>query len=554
MIKSLQIRNYAIIEELDMYFSEGLTIVTGETGAGKSILLGALGLVMGERADTKVLYNEGEKCVVECRFLIDEYDLGDFFRQNDLDYADELIIRREIVPSGKSRAFVNDTPVNLKVLQELSAALVDLHQQFDTLDIHNVNFQLRLLDALAGNRHDLESYQRDYREYAARERRLHELRERSATAARDMDYIQFQLEEFHKAELVSGEQELLEEELTRLTNAEEIKRATAAAFQFLSESEQSVVSQLQEIGISLNHIGKVDANVRQLYERLQGLTAELQDVSSELENIADATEYDGERIQQVQERLDLIYRLQKKHTAADVDELLEIQARLESRLSEFEDLSGSIERLEAELAGREADLRTRAQRLRERRKDVTADFARHVCGTLATLGMPAAQLEIVFRELPALTPTGLDEVEFLFTANRGGRLQPIRDVASGGELSRLTLVTKSLVASAMALPTLIFDEIDAGVSGDISLKMGAILRSLSNHHQVVVITHSPQVASQAEAHYYVYKVDSEERTVTKVRLLTEEERIRAIAIMLSQSPPSEIALENARELMRVVKA
>lgn len=549
MIRSLQIRNYAIIDALEIHFSDGLTIITGETGAGKSILLGALGLIMGERADTKSLYNTEEKCVIEGRFAIRNYDLQTFFRENDLDYEEELIIRREIAPSGKSRAFVNDTPVNLKVLQSLSAALVDLHQQFDTLDIHSVNFQLRLIDALAENRALLQNYQQGYREYSKTLQRLEDLRQRTATASRDLEFISFQLDELHKASLVADEQEQLEEELSRLTNAEEIKRTTAAAYQQLSESELPVIGQLQQVAINLHQLAKVDSNMQQFYERVNSAVVELEDLVNELESYAESTDYDPERIQEVQARVDLIYRLQKKHGVTTVEELLAIQADLEEQASAFEDLSGTIERLEKELDERGQSLRTLAAELSERRKAVAPSFGEQVQATLAELAMPAARMEVDFRPLEELTATGLDEIEFLFTANRGSRLMPIRDVASGGELSRLTLVTKSLVARFMALPTLIFDEIDAGVSGDVALRMGGILRRLSDHHQVVVITHSPQVASRADAHYFIYKVDDEERTTTKVRLLSQDERVRAIATMLSQSPPSDSALENARELM-----
>lgn len=549
MIRQLQINNYAIIEELNIQFSEGLTIITGETGAGKSILLGALGLIMGDRADTKSLYRTEDKCFIEGRFAIGAYDLADFFAENDLDYDDELIIRREILPSGKSRAFVNDTPVNLKTLQDLSASLVDLHQQFDTLDIHNVNFQLRLLDALAGHAPELAAYQQAYRHYLSDARLLEQLRERAAAGLREQEFIAFQLEELAKAALVGGEQEPLEEELNRLTNAEEIKRTATESFRFLCDSEMALIGQLQEVGQALYQTGKVDKRLGELHERFNGLLLEMQEVGDELENIAEATEHDPARIMEIQQRLDLIYRLQKKHGLASVEELLALQSRLETQKSSFERIDEDIASLERDVHAQHEALSAQASRISERRREVAPGFGARMQERLADLAMPAAQVAIDFRELPALGPTGLDEVQFLFSANRGSRLLPIKDVASGGELSRLTLVAKSLVASAMALPTLIFDEIDAGVSGDVALKMGGILRSLSNHHQVVVITHSPQVAAKADAHYFIYKVDTPERTVTKVRLLEEEERVRAIATMLSQSPPSASALENARELM-----
>lgn len=554
MIRQLQITNYAIIEELSIQFSEGLTIVTGETGAGKSILLGALGLIMGERADTKALFRSDTKCVVEGRFAIGSYDLGSFFEANDLDYEEELLIRREILPNGKTRAFVNDTPVNLKTLQDLSASLIDLHQQFDTLDIHNVNFQLRLLDALADNTQELAAYQRAYRQYVQDSRVLEQLRERAAAGLREQEFIAFQLDEFARAALVAGEQEPLEEELNRLTNAEEIKRSAAESFRFLCDSEMSLVGQLQEVGQVLYQAGKVDKRLSNLYERFNSLVLEIQEVGDELEHIAERTEYDPARIMEIQQRLDLIYRLQKKHGLFSVAELLDLQATLASQRSGFERIDEDIASLAQDLAQQQQALLARAQRMSQRRREVAPAFAARMREQLATLAMPSAQVEIDFRELAAPGATGLDDVQFLFSANRGSRPMPIKDVASGGELSRLTLVAKSLVASAMALPTLIFDEIDAGVSGDVALKMGDILRRLSDHHQVVVITHSPQVAAKADVHYFIYKVDTAERTSTKVRLLDEEERTRAIATMLSMSPPTASALENARELIASARA
>ncbi len=550
MIKHLHVRNYALIESLEIDFSEGLTIITGETGAGKSILLGALGLIMGNRADTKTLYDEEQKCVVEAQFEVSSYDLREFFRANDLDYDPELVIRRELLPSGKSRAFVNDTPVNLKVLQELSSSLVDLHLQFDTLDIHQVSFQLRVLDALAGNKDLLATYQRRFSAYQSDKRTLAELVDRNENAAKEIDFINFQLEEFNGAELQAGEQEALEEELSMLTNAEEIKQTLASAFQHLSESEQSIISQLQEIGLSLGQISRYDSRVERIYERFEGLQVELEDLTREFEQIADDTEYDAERIAGVQQRLDLIYRLESKHNVSTVEELLELQRSLQSQLDAFGDLSSEIGQLEAAIREQERELFVLAGELNQRRRDVIAGFEREVVGMLGRLAMEHAQLNVLLTNLEEPGPTGIDEVNFLFAANKGSRLQPIKDVASGGELSRLTLVVKSLVASAIPLPTLIFDEIDTGVSGDVALKMGLILRRLSDHHQVVSITHSPQIASKADRHYFVYKSIKEERTITKLRLLDGEERIRAIATMLSQSPPSPSAIENARELLR----
>ena len=549
MIKRLHIRNYAIIEYLDIDFARGLTIITGETGAGKSILLGALGLIMGDRADTKSLYNQEEKCIIEGIFDLGAHDLRDFFAENDLDYETEVVVRRELTPSGKSRAFVNDSPVTLKVLQDLSAELIDLHQQFDTLDIHNLSFQLRMIDALAGNKERLLQYRNVYREYSACQRRLSELLNRNEQSTKEMDFIHFQLEEFNKAELVAGEQETWEEELTRLSHAEDIKRTLGMAFDILTENEQSIVGQMQSLSVALVTIGKYAPKLGEYSDRFAGMIFELREMSNEFEKVADQTDYDPERIQEVQQRLDLIYRLLKKHTVSSVDELLAIQANLEQQLAGFADLGNEIGALRDKIKTQEEQLYRWADELSDRRQAVIPGYEQKVVDMLTQLAMPYAQLKIENRKLEHLGPTGLDEVQFLFAANRGSRLQQIKDVASGGEMSRLALVTKSLVASAIPLPTLIFDEIDSGISGDVALKMGNILRNLSNEHQVVTITHSPQVASKADRHYFVFKVDKPDRTITNVRLLSDDDRVRAIAVMLSQSPPSESALVNARELL-----
>jgi len=551
MIKSLHIKNYAIIEQLEINFSKGLTILTGETGAGKSIILGALGLVMGNRADTKSLYDESKKCSVEAVFNISAYDLRVFFQDNEIEYDDETVIRREISPSGKSRAFINDTPVNLNILQQLSGALLDLHQQFDTLDIHNVSFQLRMIDALADNKRLASGYEEEFRQYNADQKRLANLIERNEASAKEVDFLQFQLQEFEEAELVEGEQERLEEELAVLTNAEEIKRTLSEAFQFLSESEQSVINQLEEVGVTLHQVSKFEKRLGQMSERFAGIIEELKDMAGEFEAVADETEYDPERITEVQARLDLIYNLQSKHKVSTVAELLEIQENIQKQLGEFGDLSSEIESLRTGIAEQEVHLREVAGMLSERRHLVVEEFENKVKTMLAQLSMQHAVLKVDIQKMEALGPTGIDDVNFLFAANKGSRLQLIKDVASGGELSRLTLVTKSLVASAIPLPTLVFDEIDAGVSGDVALRMGNILRELSNQHQVVTITHSPQVASKADAHYFIYKKEKEDRVVTKVKELDLDARIHSIATMLSQNPPSDAAIANARQLIGV---
>ena len=551
MIQKLLIKNYAIIESLEIEFADTLTIITGETGAGKSILLGALGMILGNRTDTKVLYNQAEKCVIEGYFDVKNYDLKAFFDDNEIDYDDNSVVRRELTPSGKTRSFINDTPVNLAQLRDFSSKLVDLHQQFDTLDIHDTSFQLQMVDALADNKHPLSNYREKFKSFQSDKRLLKDLKEKSERSTREIEFLNFQLAEFNRAELIEGEQESLEEEQLRLQNAETIKRNLSAAFRAISEDENSVISQLKSIGQSIAQVKKYNPSVSKLHERFEGLVYELEDIGGELEAIADDTEYDPERIADIQTRIDTIYKLEKKHGVATVEQLLEIQNDLQTQLNAFGDLSEDIERLEKSIVEQESILRQLAGEISAKRKFVTPQFEAQVHGMLRELSMENARLQVQIMDLEDLTANGADDVQFLFAANKGSRMMPIKDVASGGELSRLALCTKSLVAAAIPLPTLIFDEIDSGVSGDVALKMGNILHRLSQHHQVVVITHSPQVAAKAEKHYFVYKTHKEDRTITSVRPLSTEERIRSIAVMLSQNPPSASALDNAKELIGI---
>jgi len=549
MIQRLLINNYALIDELEIDFSEGLTIITGETGAGKSILLGALGLIMGNRADTKVFYHTDKKCIVEGFFEISRYGLKGFFDEMDIDYDDEIVIRREMTPAGKSRAFVNDTPVKLKTLGQLTSAIIDLHQQFDTLDIHNVSFQMRMMDALAGNYPALETYQKEFSTYQKNKRQLTNLIDRNQSATTEIDFLNFQLQEFNGAELVADEDKKMESELARLTNAEDIKKTLSQAYRMMNDDEQSVIDQLEKVSLALADVKDYDPEVAKIYDRYESILMELRDISSDFEKVAEDTEYDGEKIVELKERLDLIYKLQNKHRVKSVIELLTIQTNLQSQLKGFGDLSEDIERLQKEMAQQEISLQKRAKALRKKRMSVTSGFEKKVDAMLTQLSMPHARLQVEVRALEELNNTGIDEVNFLFASNKGSKFLPLKNVASGGELSRLTLCTKSLVADAIPLPTLIFDEIDTGISGDVALRMGKILQELSGRHQVVSITHSPQIAVKADTHYFVYKKEMKDRTMTRVKELTMEERIRAVATMLSGNPPSDSAIENAKELL-----
>lgn len=552
MIQKLIIRNFAIIDVLEIDFSEKLTIITGETGAGKSILLGALGLIMGNRADNVSLYNPELKCTVEGHFNIGDYDLQSFFESNELDYEDILVVRREITPQGKSRAFINDTPVNLKVLSQLSGSIIDLHLQFDTLDIHEISFQLRMLDALANNKILLKHYQFQYKQYQQHLKELELLEDKNRKSAKEVEFIQFQLKEFNKAEFKENEQSTLESNLLVLNNAEIIKKNASQVAHLLTNSDMSIIDQIKEANRNIFSVQKFNADLGNLSERLENIIEEIRDVSNELETIADKTEFDAELANEIQDRLNLIYKLLKKHQVTDVNELIQLQIDLENQLKQYTDLDSEITNITTAIQALEKELWSTAKQLSEKRKAVIEDFEQKIHNKLTLLSMEHAKLKVSIEESEKLTPTGFDLVEFLFAPNKGSKFLPIKDVASGGELSRLTLVTKSLVASAIPLPTLIFDEIDTGISGDVALRMGNVLQELSANHQVVSITHSPQIAAKANSHYFVYKKELEDRTVTNVKKLDDQERIIVIAEMLSSKPPTTSAIENAKELLAQV--
>ena len=549
MIKRLSIRNYAIIEEVEVKFSKKLTIITGETGAGKSIMLGAIGLIMGDRADTRTLKNPHKKCIIEAYFDVLHYNLQDFFNENDIDYDTEVVLRREITPSGKSRAFVNDTPVRLPLIRELSRRMIDLHRQFDTLDLHSEVFQLRMVDALAGNKGVLDDYQELFKDFQKNKRQLNKFIQQSEQNEKEMDFLNFQLDELSNAELDVNEQAELEEELAQLTNAESIKQVLSASYLQMIESETAIVDQLSELSNQVATIKAFHKSLPNLHAKFEGLIYELEDIAKEYNDISENVEFDEERIGEINERLDSIYRLQTKHKVSSIGELIEIQTELEEKVQGFGDLSEQIVELEQIIDKQEGKLREMAVILAEKRHAVTSDFESKIQELLAQLSMVHARLKIDIKTLEELNDTGLNSVQFMFSANKGGRLDLIKNVASGGELSRLTLCTKSLVADAIPLPTLIFDEIDTGVSGDVAKRMAIILRQLSNNHQVISITHTPQIAAKADKHFFVYKEVIGETTSANVKKLSKEERIQELAIMLSGNPPSEYAVSNAMDLL-----
>ena len=549
MIISLEIQNYAIIEKLNVALDKGLNIITGETGAGKSILLGALGLIMGKRADTKVLYHQDRKCTVEARFNIKSYDLKGFFEANNLDYDIELIIRREISPVGKSRAFVNDTPVTLAILQELTKSLVDMHQQFDTLDIHSSKWQMEVLDSLAGNTKLLSAYQLEFKEYKVAEKRLKTLEKEAANALKELDYITFQFTELDEASLKFDEQESKEQLLNRLAGTEDIQRVANSAYFAIDESEQSIINQLQIISQDLDNIKELDPKLSESYDRVLSSLEELRDIAAVLQDVNESVEYDPNLAQETQERLDMIYRLQKKHQVVSIEELLTIQTDLHTRINSQQKMDGEINEIASKMHKLETSLKATAKKLSTSRRKIAKSFAKDIEVLLATLSMEHAKIDARLTDSDQLTPSGLDKVDYYFSANKGGTLGALKNVASGGEISRLTLVIKSLVASSMALPTLIFDEIDSGVSGEVANRMAEIISKLAKKHQVMSITHSPQIAAKAQHHYFVYKHETETRTITNIKLLSADDRIVEIAKMLSGNPPSDAAVANAKELI-----
>lgn len=549
MIISLEIQNYAIIEKLHVALDKGLNIITGETGAGKSILLGALGLIMGKRADTKVLYHQDRKCIVEASFNIKSYDLKGFFEANNLDYDVELIIRREISPVGKSRAFVNDTPVTLAILQELTKSLVDMHQQFDTLDIHSSKWQMEVLDSLAGNTKLLSAYQLEFKEYKVAEKRLKTLEKEAANALKELDYITFQFTELDEASLEFDEQESKEQLLNRLAGTEDIQRIANSAYFAIDESEQSIINQLQIISQDLDNIKELDPKLSESYDRVLSSLEELRDIAAVLQDVNESVEHDPNLAHETKERLDMIYRLQKKHQVVSIEELLTIQSDLHTRINSQQKMDGEINEIASKMHKLETNLKVTAKKLSTNRKKIAKSFAKDIEMLLATLSMEHAKIDARLTDSDQLTPNGMDKVDYYFSANKGGTLGALKNVASGGEISRLTLVIKSLVASSMALPTLIFDEIDTGVSGEVANRMAEIISKLAKKHQVMSITHSPQIAAKAQHHYFVYKHETETRTITNIKLLSANDRIVEIAKMLSGNPPSDAAVANAKELI-----
>jgi DNA repair protein RecN (Recombination protein N) len=548
MLAQLHIRNYAIIDDLEIGFGHNLDIITGETGAGKSILMGALGLILGERADSAVLVDKDKKCVIEGEFHTKAAAVTAFLEDNDLDRQEHLVIRREITATGKSRAFVNDTPVTLAQLQGLAGLLVDLHQQFDTLELGKADFQREVVDALARSGPLLGQYQKEYREAQSAAQKGEALRARQEASAKEADYYRFLLDELTEASFRDQEIEETETELKVLENSEGIKGALSGVCSALSEGEQPLVQQLKSLLHQLQAFTGLLQELPPLVERLRSAQIELQDIAGELEDLHDRVGYDPARASALQERLSLGYRLLKKHGVRDTAALLRLQTEIASRLENvlhLDEQAAALERLREQHLKAASAL---AGRLSEGRRTVLAPFDASVNQLLVRVGMPNALLKTQLKEGP-LGPFGSDQIEFLFDGNRSNRFEPLRKVASGGELSRLMLAIKSQVAGSMQMPTLIFDEIDTGISGEAARQVGIIMKELGAGHQVICITHQPQIAAKADAHYFVYKVEENGRLRTRIRQLKEKERVEAIARMLSGEQFSAGTLKVAREMI-----
>ena len=549
MLSTLSISNYALIDSLEVDFNKGFTVITGETGAGKSILLGGLSLVLGKRADLTSLRVKDQKCIIEGSFKIDTYGLQNFFEENDLDYDVSTVIRREILPSGKSRAFVNDTPVTLAVLSSLGENLIDIHSQHQTMQLTENDFQLKLVDALANNQKRLSEYRKGLKTYRKAEKELQNLVDVQVTANKEQDYNSFLLEELEKAPLKLGVIEELEEEYEQLNNVELIMEQLSKGDQLFNDEQIGVLPLVTEMRQSLSKLVDFGTNYKDLYERVKSVLIELDDVSSELQRLQEEVEANPDQLEQVNNKLQLLYNLLKKHNAGDVSELISIKNELADKVFETANLDQKIASKTKEIQEIESALEEQATVLREKRNAVIPKLKKKLESDLGLLGMPSASFEIELGASGSFTSTGKDELSFLFTANRGGSYGELKKVASGGELSRIMLVIKAILAKYEKLPTIMFDEIDTGVSGEISNRMADIMKDMSGDLQVFSITHLPQVASKGNHHFKVYKTEGKERTMTNMKQLTTDERVVELAHMLSGKELSDSALAHAKQLL-----
>ncbi|MEO6520791.1 MAG: DNA repair protein RecN [Mucilaginibacter sp.] len=551
MLQQLKINNYALIDNLEISFGSGLNILTGETGAGKSIILGALSLILGQRAESRYFFNQQKKCIIEGTFQIGQFHIKAFFEDNDLDYAAETVLRREISADGKSRAFVNDTPVNLNTLKQLGEKLIDIHSQHATQEINDATFQLLVIDSVSKHPDLLNEYHATYRAYKTSTTKLKTLQEESDRAKSELDYHQFQYDELEKASLTADEQEKLEQELYALNNAGDIKRNLAGAYYLMDQGETSALLQLREAAHQLSALEKFNPFIEELNQRLKSAVIELKDIASEIEILEQSTIMNEGRTVIINDRLTIIYNLQKKHRVSSNAELLQIQDDLSEKIQQVLSGDEEIEALQQHINTQKDTLQKRAKQLSDNRAKTIPVIEKQVQQTLAEMGMGNATLKIenTISASADFDQNGIDHIRFLFSANKGYALSEMSKVASGGELSRLMLSIKSLIASNTALPTIIFDEIDTGVSGEVANKVGQVMERLSQNLQVITITHLPQIASKGQSHYFIYKDDSAATTYTRIKPLNNDERVLEIAKMLSGANPGNSALQNARELL-----
>jgi DNA repair protein RecN (Recombination protein N) len=553
MLVKLYVQNYALIRELDVELDEGLTIITGETGAGKTILLGALSLILGSRADSSVLLDKKQKCIVEGTFRIEDYDLTDFFTANELDFEPVTILRREINTAGKSRAFINDTPVTVNTLRDLGDRLIDIHSQHQTLMLHENTFQLNVIDSFAGTGKLSDDYRQVYRRYRSLKKEYDEAKAREDKNRSDLEYYSFQLSQLEEARLTDDEQEQLEREQELLTHAEEIKVSLSSASDLFSSDTGSILGSLKEVKLNLSRIKDFMPGVNDLYDRTESSYIELNDLAGDLEKLAATIDADPHRLAQVNDRLDILYSLMHKHRAADVKALIakreELRKMVSSIISSDERLNELGKLLQADLA----ELKRLSTEISARRKNVLPHVEERITELLRQLGMPNARFRIDLTQVNDFTPTGIDHADFMFSANKLIEPENLAKTASGGELSRVMLSLKSLLTKNINLPTIIFDEIDAGVSGEVADKVGQILSGMGKYMQVINITHLPQVAARGTKHYHVYKDDTGDSTITRIRLLSATDRIKEVARLLSGSEITETAIKNARELIQSAK-
>ena len=550
MLKSLYIKNYALIDSLEIDFQSGFSVITGETGAGKSIILGALSLILGQRADMKAIKQGEDKCIIEGVFDVSAYDLKEFCEENDIEYdAESYILRREILAAGKSRAFINDSPAGLNDLKALGEQLIDIHSQHENLLLSDNHFQMQVVDIMAGNKKLLGDYTKAFKDFKKLEQELKDVREEAAKSKEEEEFFRFQYTALEEASLIEGEQEELEQELDTLNHAEDIKSGLYKIHVLLSGDDTGVVVLLKDSLSTAQSLIKVYHQAEEIAARLQTAYIDLKDMSADMERMSEDVEFNPERLTFVQERLDLIYTLQARHKLDTVAELLNLQKELYEKLNLIDSSDEYLQKIEKELAEKKKTVLDISAKLTKQRKDATKTIEKTLIEKISILGMPNVRFECEIKPKKEPDITGADNLEFLFSANKSMPLQPVAQVASGGEISRFMLCLKSMIAGATALPSIVFDEVDTGVSGEIADKMGMIMQEFGQNMQVLAITHLPQIAAKGKAHYKVYKVDGKERTTTNLIRLTDEQRLDEIAGMLSGSTVTDAARQNARVML-----